>query len=343
MGTNTSDIEVRSQRDGVRIIVSDDDVQVSCPHVDVILPRGMNEQMPMPHINLSITWYDPEASRGSHTRSHDTGMQTIPQLDGPVSVQSISRRGMSENVRIKQESFWRTTTSHRREYPSKSSDDTHSDRRTYDDWRPPERRRYQGQNGRPPDRRNYWDIGYSGRGYTNQGGRPPGWGGPPDGPRGPPDNGGPPDDGRCADDGKPPGDGWHPRYPGGQGPPGAQGPPGPVRPVIVQTPQVTLDTTALENTFDTVGQSMLQLARVQDQTNRQLQQHLQQGQLNIQAHTGTLQQLTTSTYQCNFDYIFASIPIYDGSDREGFFPWLEHLEAACFYSGRNIKTEALGR
>ena len=25
------------------------------------------------------------------------------------------------------------------------------------------------------------------------------------------------------------------------------------------------------------------------------------------------------------------------------FPWLEHLEAACFYSGRNIKTEALGR
>ena len=63
----------------------------------------------------------------------------------------------------------------------------------------------------------------------------------------------------------------------------------------------------------------------------------------MQAHTGSLQQLATSTYQCNFDHIFASIPIYDGSDREGFFPWLECLEAACFYSGRNIKTEALGR
>ena len=108
-------------------------------------------------------------------------------------------------------------------------------------------------------------------------------------------------------------------------------------------PQVTLDTTALENTFDTVGQSMLQLARAQDQTNRQLQQHLQQGQLNMQAHTGALQKLATSTYQHNFDRIFASIPINDGSDREGFFPWLEHLEAACFNSGRNIKTEALGR
>ena len=94
-------------------------------------------------------------------------------------------------------------------------------------------------------------------------------------------------------------------------------------PVIVLTPQVTLDTTALENTFDTVGQSMLQLVRAQDQTNRQLQQHIQQGQLNMEAHTGALQQLATLTYQKNFDHIFASIFIYDGSYREGFFPWLE--------------------
>ena len=127
------------------------------------------------------------------------------------------------------------------------------------------------------------------------------------------------------------------------GPPGPPGPPGPVRPILVQQPQVTLDMTALENTFGTVGQSMLQFARVQDQTNRHLQQHLQQGQLNMQAHTGALQQLTTSTYQHNFDHIFGSIPIYDGRDREGFFLWLEGLEAACFYSGRNNKMEALGR
>ena len=31
---------------------------------------------------------------------------------------------------------------------------------------------------------------------------------------------------------------------------------------------------------------MLQLARAQDQTNRQLQQHIKQGQLTMQAHTG---------------------------------------------------------
>ena len=85
------------------------------------------------------------------------------------------------------------------------------------------------------------------------------------------------------------------------------------------------------------------LARAQDQINRQLQEHIQQGKINMQAHTGALQQLATSTYQRNFDHIFASIPIYDGSDREGFFPWFERLEAACFYSGGNIKTEALSR
>ena len=114
-----------------------------------------------------------------------------------------------------------------------------------------------------------------------------------------------------------------------------------MRPVIVQTPHITLDTFALKGTFDTVGQSMLQLARVQDQTNRHLQQHIQQGQLNMQAHMGTLQQLANLTYQRNFNHIFVNIPIYDGSDRKGFFPWLEHLETACFYSGRNVKTKAL--
>ena len=47
---------------------------------------------------------------------------------------------------------------------------------------------------------------------------------------------------------------------GSPGPPGGQGPPGPVGPIMVQTPWVTPDVTALENTFDSVGQCVLQLA-----------------------------------------------------------------------------------
>ena len=92
---------------------------------------------------------------------------------------------------------------------------------------------------------------------------------------------------------------------------------------MVQQPQVVLDTTALENTFDNIGKSMLQLARVQDQTNCHLQQHIQQGKLIMQAHAGALHQLANSTHQRNYGHIFASIPIYDGSNREEFFPWLD--------------------
>ena len=87
----------------------------------------------MPHINLSTSRYDRESTRGSHTNTHDTRIQeTIPQLDGPVSVQSRSRRRkISECARIEQDSVQRTTTLHRREYPGEDSDDSHNDRRLY--------------------------------------------------------------------------------------------------------------------------------------------------------------------------------------------------------------------
>ena len=39
----------------------------------------------------------------------------------------------------------------------------------------------------------------------------------------------------------------------------------------------------------------------------------------MQAHAGALHQLANSTHQCNYDHIFASIPIYDVSNRDKFF------------------------
>ena len=175
----------------------------------------------------------------------------IPQLDGPTSVRA--RRRISENAGTEQETIQRSTVIPRGGYPDESDSDSHDNRRPHDGRRPSGRRRYQDRSGRPPDRGNNHDRGYSRRGR------------PPDGNGGPPDDGGPPRNGQ------------DPRHPGIRGPPGPPGPPGPVRPIIVQQPQVILDTTALENTFGIVGQSMLQLARAQDQTNRHLQQHLQQG------------------------------------------------------------------
>ena len=37
---------------------------------------------------------------------------------------------------------------------------------------------------------------------------------------------------------------------------------------------------------------MLQLTQAQDQTNHHLQQHIQQGQLNMQAHAGALHSIS---------------------------------------------------
>ena len=153
------------------------------------------------------------------------------------------------------------------------------------DRRPP-RRRGVPSSGQPPDRPSREP---SGEGGLPDRGRPPDRGGLPSG-GGPPDDGGPPGDGGSSS-----GNGGPPRCPNRRGTPGPRGPPGPVRPVLIQQPQVVLDTTALENTFDNMGQSKLQLARVQDQTNRHLQQHIQQGQLNMQAHAGALHELANST------------------------------------------------
>ena len=57
-----------------------------------------------------------------------------------------------------------------------------------------------------------------------------------------------------------------------------------------------------------MAQSMLQLVWVQDQANHHLQQHIQQGQLNMQVHAGAMHQLANSTHQRNYDHIFASTP-----------------------------------
>ena len=134
VGINTSEIEVRSQRDGAEIVESDDDnVWISCLHVEIMPLTDANEQVHVPHINLSTSRYVPGSTRGSHMSTYDTGTQeTIPQLDGPISVPSrLRRRGSSECTRNESDSDPKTTTSHRREYPGDDSDDSHNDRRSY--------------------------------------------------------------------------------------------------------------------------------------------------------------------------------------------------------------------
>ena len=105
MGTNTSDVEVRPHRDGVRTLTMDPNAQTSIPIVDVMLPTGRGEQLAIPQVNLSISGYEPDSMRDSSGRSPSRQAQEIsimPQLDGPASLpmrDPIGRR-LQEDSRL---------------------------------------------------------------------------------------------------------------------------------------------------------------------------------------------------------------------------------------------------
>ena len=63
--------------------------QTSIPIVDILLPSGLGDHIPMPHVNLSISAYEPESLRTSGMRSpsmRNQEVSKIPQLDGPTSL-----------------------------------------------------------------------------------------------------------------------------------------------------------------------------------------------------------------------------------------------------------------
>ena len=63
--------------------------QTSIPIVDVLLPSGLVDHVTIPHVNLSISGYEPDLLRTSGMRSPSMRTQevsTIPQLDGPRSL-----------------------------------------------------------------------------------------------------------------------------------------------------------------------------------------------------------------------------------------------------------------
>ena len=207
---------VREDQEVQAILV--DNLEQNEENVDIISPA------PVRSAPLSLHVDENSVTRSSQVRTHDiAGISSIRPVD----------RSIGSGIRQMQP---RTSTINRRHSSDFHDSDEYHRRR----GRPPER-------GGPPDRGRPPDRGGlpSGRGPPNERG-------------GPPDRGRPPDDGGpLDDDGGPPsnrgssdGNGGPPMYPYRRGAPGPRGPPRPVRPVLIQQPQVVLDTSALENTFD---------------------------------------------------------------------------------------------
>ena len=86
IGTNTSDVEVEPNRYRSRTSTVQANAHASVPIVDVLLPSGHGDYVKTPHVNLSITGYEPdslrtlEGTRSPSIRTHE--ISVVPQLDG---------------------------------------------------------------------------------------------------------------------------------------------------------------------------------------------------------------------------------------------------------------------
>ena len=90
VGTNTSDVIIEPNGDRLRTSTMEVNAHISIPIDNVLLPSGHEDHVKIPHVNLSITSYEPDSLRtlvGMGTPSMRTQkISTIPQLDGPGSL-----------------------------------------------------------------------------------------------------------------------------------------------------------------------------------------------------------------------------------------------------------------
>ena len=143
--TNISDVIVELTRDTTRTLNEEANAQTSIPIVDVLLPSGQVDHVMIPHVDLSISGYEPDSLRTSGMRSSSMQAQevsAIPQVDQPGSLpmRNHTERQMHGIPRlVEQDSSQGGTyvqgapTTRTREYPGRSSN-SDGPRRPHRDW-----------------------------------------------------------------------------------------------------------------------------------------------------------------------------------------------------------------
>ena len=133
MGTNTSDVVIEPTGSAPRPSHMEASAQTSIPIVDILLPSGLGVQITMPHVNLSISGYEPDSLWTSGIRSppmRAEEVSTILQIDGPGSLPTRDHtRGRGHRFSDQVEQYpsqggayvWRASMG-RREYPGRDSD-----------------------------------------------------------------------------------------------------------------------------------------------------------------------------------------------------------------------------
>ena len=90
-----------------------------------------------------------------------------------------------------------------------------------------------------------------------------------------------------------------------------------------------LDTTGLENSFENLGRTIIDVLTIQQQTNLALQDQIRRANDTQMEQTLVMHDLVDMTKQRTYDSMFVAVPIYYGNDDEDFDEWADQLEALC--------------
>ena len=109
----------------------------------------------------------------------------------------------------------------------------------------------------------------------------------------------------------------------------------------VQGAQSTSSNSLLESNMSQLSRTMLQLA----QTNQVIANHQQQNHQAmvdvLRQQTDTFNALAAATEQRKYDNLFATIPRYDGSNKEECVIWISRIDQLATSTGRNLQMELL--
>ena len=111
----------------------------------------------------------------------------------------------------------------------------------------------------------------------------------------------------------------------------------------LKTQKTSWDTTNLENSFDYFGRTMHEVLKAQQRTTKNLEEQFKRANETQEFQTEAMQDMANANFQMKFDHMFASVPMYDGSNPDTFDDWLYQIESLCEMSHRDIRIELMRR
>ena len=95
----------------------------------------------------------------------------------------------------------------------------------------------------------------------------------------------------------------------------------------LKTQKTSWDTTNLENSFDYFGRTMHEVLRAQQKTSQNLEEQFRRANETQGFQTEAMQDMANANFQMKFGHMFASVPMYDGTDPDTFDDWLYQIES----------------